>query len=232
MINAEKYWWIMRVNIDDQCKIILMINVEKYWISMQMNIDGQYREIKDEFERNALNMPWAWVKICTTLRSSLASVPKQALYKIGKSSLSIWNGVSSPLFLHCASQAPLGTCKCRFHQVGSGSTSSALSIQEFSWSKIHSYFKSTFLNCIHLKMTNLWAYYMSSDMLLPDARKKSYQIRAKLFFTSQKKQDDCDLIMLTKRRACPAASAVVSPLTWWGDSTTKGTNKDRIFQRS
>ena len=150
MINAEKYWWIMRVNIDDQCKIILMINVEKYWISMQMNIDGQYREIKDEFERNALNMPWAWVKICTKLRYSLASVPKQALYKIGKSSLPIWNGVSSPLFLHCASQAPLGTCKCRFHQVGSGSTSTALPIQEFSWSKIHFIFKSTFLNCIHL----------------------------------------------------------------------------------
>ena len=140
MINAEKYWWIMRVNIDDQCKIILMINVEKYWISMQMNIDGQYREIKDEFERNALNMPWAWVKICTKLRYSLASVPKQALYKIGKSSLPIWNGVSSPLFLHCASQAPLATCKCRFHQVGLGSTSTALPIQEFSWSKKHFHF--------------------------------------------------------------------------------------------
>ena len=32
-------------------------------------------------------------------------MPKQALYKIGKSSLSIWIGVSSQLFLHCASQA-------------------------------------------------------------------------------------------------------------------------------
>ena len=57
---------------------------------MQRNIDDQCREIEDEFESNA--MPW--VKTCTTFWSWLASVAKQLLYKIGKSSLSIWNGVS------------------------------------------------------------------------------------------------------------------------------------------
>ena len=181
MINAEKYWWSMQIIIDDQCRKILMINAEKYWWLMQRNIDDQCREIEDEFKSNA--MPW--VKTCTTFRSWLASVAKQLLYQIGKSSLSIWNGVSSPLFLHCTSQAPLATCKCRFHQVGSGSTSSALPIQESSWTKNHFLIEWIFLNCIHLKKTNLWVYYMSSDMLLPDARKNLNRLEQS-FFTPDK----------------------------------------------